>query len=77
MRYSVSAKPFVPPRGFKANVSPEKVLVGLKRAIEKTFDAGKWKELAYLVGNPQAVENHPRLLRSLNWGDDDYSSHVF
>jgi hypothetical protein len=77
MRRSTPAKPFVPPQGFKANASPDKILVGLKRAVERTFDGGKWKELAYLVGNPEAVEDHARLLRSLSWGDEDYPSHVF
>ncbi len=76
MRRSPS-EPFYPPPGFKDSVRPEIILVGLKRAIEKTFDAGRWKELAYLVGNADAVENHSRLLRSLNWGDDDYPGHVF
>jgi hypothetical protein len=71
------AKPFVPPRGFKQGASPEKILVGAKRTIEKSFDAGKWKELAYILGQASVVEEHPRLLRSLGWGDEDYSGHVF
>ncbi len=76
MRHSPS-KPFSAPRGFKSNVRPETIFVGLKRAVESKFDAGHWKELAYLCGNADAVEKHDRLLRSLYWGDDDYSSHVF
>ncbi len=52
-------------------------MVGLKRAAEKAFDAGKWKELAHLLGQPAAVEDHPRLLRSLHWGDEDYPNNVF
>lgn len=56
---------------------PEKIFVALKRAIEKTFDSARWRELAYLVGNANAVEGHSRLLRSLYWGDEDYPNHVF
>lgn len=75
---SVAPRPaFVPPLGFKPDTPPEKIVVALKRAIEKTFDAGKWKELAYLLGIAAAVENHPRLLRSLYWGDPDYPDNVF
>jgi hypothetical protein len=70
-------EPFYPPLGFKEKVRPETILVGLKRAVEGTFDAGRWKELAYLCGNADAVEGHGRLLRSLYWGDEDYPSHVF
>jgi len=33
-------------------------MVGLKRAAEKAFDAGKWKKLAYLLGQSAAVEDH-------------------
>ena len=68
---------FVPPAGFKHDASREKILVGLKRAVEDTFNAGKWKELGYLLGRASAVEDHPRLLRSLSWGDEDYPSNVF
>lgn len=69
-------EPFHPPPGFKGDARPEIILVGLKRAVERTFDAGRWKELAYLCANADAVERHGRLLRSLYFGDDDYSSHV-
>jgi hypothetical protein len=29
------------------------------------------------LGDHDAVANHPRLLRSLHWGDDDYGGHLF
>ncbi len=70
-------EPFYPPSGFRETVRPETILVGLKRVVEKTFDAGRWRELGYLCGNADAVEGHGRLLRSLHWGDDDYPGHVF
>jgi hypothetical protein len=69
--------PFAAPVGFKPDARPEKILVAVKRAVERIFDAGKWKELAYVLGHPEVLDDHPRLLRSLNWGDDDYPSNVF
>jgi AbiJ N-terminal domain 5/Abortive infection C-terminus len=72
-----SEEPFYLPIEYKESASPEKILVGLKRAVVSTFDSGRWKELAYLVGDAKAVEGHARLLRSLDWGDDDYGGHVF
>ena len=49
----------------------------LKRAIVATFDKGDWKELGYEIGNPGLINNHRRLLRSLDWNDDDYAGCVF
>jgi len=72
-----SAGAFHPPPGFRSTARPEKILVAAKRAVEKTFDAMKWKELAYSLGKPSIVENHPRLLRSLHWGDEDYANNTF
>ena len=70
-------KPLLSLPGFRPKIKGETILVGLKRAIEKTFDVGRWKELVYLMGDPELFERHPRLLRSLYWGDDDYSDNVF
>lgn len=39
-------------------------------------DAGRWRELGLLTDTADLIENHPRLLRSLHWGDDDYDGHV-
>ena len=60
----------------RADANRSKVIVALKRAIEATFDEGKWLELGYLVGKEDLISRHPRLLRSLDWGDRDYSGHV-
>ena len=42
----------------------------------ETFDDGKWRELGYLTDTIEAIEGHPRLLRSLHWGDEDYEGNV-
>lgn len=47
-------------------------LVQLKNSVVEDFDSSNWKELAALTNMIDEVENHPRLLRSLSWGDDDY-----
>jgi len=49
----------------------------LKRAISATFSEGDWKELAYEIDDPNIINHHTRLLRSLSWGDDDYEGCVF
>lgn len=61
----------------RPEANPNKVLVGLKRVVVATFNSGSWKELGCLVGRPEAIEEHPRLLRSLSFGDDDYDSCAF
>ncbi len=35
-----------------------------------------WRELGALTEMLDAVSRHPRLLRSLRWGDNDYEGHV-
>lgn len=49
-------------------------LLQLKNAVVEDFDASNWRELAALTNTLDEVENHPRLLRSLSWGDPDYDS---
>jgi hypothetical protein len=56
----------------KANV----VLRALGKAIEAKFDRGAWLELALITDTERQVTRHPRLLRSLEWGDDDYGGRV-
>jgi len=49
----------------------------LKRAIEATFNSEDWKEIGYATDTIEWIQQHPRLLRSLAWGDDDYGGHVY
>lgn len=39
-------------------------------------DSGRWRELGLITDTASRIENHPRLLRSLHFGDDDYDAHV-
>lgn len=47
-------------------------LIQLKNSVVESFDASNWRELGALTNTLDNVENHPRLLRSLSFGDDDY-----
>lgn len=47
-------------------------LIHMKNAVVENFDSTNWRELAALTNMLDEVEQHPRLLRSLNFGDDDY-----
>ena len=52
------------------------LILALKRAMEATLDESDWKELGYLTNTIEWISDHPRLLRSLRWGDPDYAGHV-
>ena len=62
--------------GIKANANHNKIVMALKRCIVDTFNESKWTELGYLTDKNTLISAHPRLLRSLFWGDDDYEGHV-
>ncbi|WP_455920194.1 abortive infection family protein [Priestia megaterium] len=53
-----------------------RLIYALALAIEAKFDAGDWIKLAYEIDEVDAVENHSRLIRSLNWGDPDYPQNI-
>jgi hypothetical protein len=55
---------------------PAKLLLALKRATVDTFDADRWRDLGYETETIDTIERDPRLLRSLGWGDSDYSSRI-
>jgi hypothetical protein len=60
--------------GKTSSIGSSKRLVALKRAIEATFNQDKWLELGALMGELDFVQNDPRLLRSLHFGDVDYGA---
>lgn len=60
----------------KPDANRNKAILALKKAIIATFDDAKWRELGYLTDSINIVSGHPRLLRSLHWGDDDYEGCV-
>ena len=49
----------------------KKVSVISKYALD-SFDEGDWLTLGQITGKVKEVSGHPRLLRSLSFGDDDY-----
>lgn len=62
--------------GMRADADENKIIRAVVKAIEATFDRSRWLELALATDNLDRVKNHPRLLRSLDWGDPDYSACV-
>lgn len=46
------------------------------RIVESAFNPGNWEELGLLTGASDEIDQHPRLLRSLGFGDNDYPSNV-
>jgi hypothetical protein len=53
-----------------------KQLIAIKNHIIAGFNESHWRELGLLTGQTQRIERHPRLLRSLSFGDDDYEGCV-
>ncbi|MBU4524129.1 MAG: hypothetical protein KUA37_00050 [Desulfomicrobium sp.] len=51
-------------------------LVALKNQVVQGFTESHWRELGAITEMLDAVSRHPRLLRSLSWGDEDYEGHV-
>lgn len=54
-----------------------KIVVAVQKAIVEHFTESDWTQLAYETGTQDYLLRHKRLLRSLDWGDDDYGSCVF
>lgn len=53
-----------------------KEIIEIKSEIVKHFGKSEWLELAYLTNCQDIIDDHPRLLRSLSFGDDDYEGNV-
>ncbi len=51
-------------------------LIALTRLAVKNFNVGDWQALGAYTGCSDLVSNHDRLLRSLSFGDDDYSGNA-
>ena len=49
-------------------------ILSLRDKVAEHFDAGNWLEVGLLSGQSNLINKHARLLRSLNFGDDDYPS---
>lgn len=53
-----------------------KKIIALRQRIVANFDAGNWEEVGLLTGQSNTIDRYPRLIRSLNWGDEDYGGNV-
>ena len=53
-----------------------KFKVTLAEALSARMDESEWKKLSVLYGLNERITDHPRFLRSLKWGDEDYEGHV-
>jgi hypothetical protein len=51
-------------------------ILALRERIVSHFDASDWEEIGLLTGLSDIIKRHPRLLRSLSWGDEDYAGNV-
>lgn len=54
-----------------------KLVLALQRAVSDQFTQTDWEEFGYETGEHNYISEHPRLMRSLYFGDDDYGACVF
>lgn len=53
-----------------------RLIYALGLAIESKFGASDWIKLEYEIDAVEEIEGHHRLLRSLSWGDPDYTQNI-
>jgi hypothetical protein len=63
-------------RTLQQTLSDTRLLVPLKDTAVQCFTSEHWLELGAMTNCLDLVRNHPRLLRSLSWGDPDYSGNA-
>jgi hypothetical protein len=51
-------------------------IIELRERIVANFTAENWGDVGVLTQQAEVIDNHDRLLRSLSWGDEDYSGNV-
>ena len=51
-------------------------ILALRETVAAHFDANDWDEVGLLTGFADPIRKHPRLLRSLSWGDEDYDANA-
>lgn len=52
------------------------LILELKRRIEEDFTSSNWEEAGLLTDSSHIISSHPRLLRSLSFGDQDYGGNI-
>lgn len=60
----------------RADAKANRATLAFGRAIEATFTRGDWLELGLITDSDEIIRGHRRLLRSLDWGDPDYSGNI-
>lgn len=58
------------------NIDHQKELIEIKNQIARHFTKSDWLDFGYTLGSYEVIEGHPRLLRSLSFGDDDYEGNI-
>jgi AbiJ-like protein len=53
-----------------------KDIARLGQCVVANFNLGNWREVGLLTGQADVINEYPRLLRSLDWGDPDYAGNV-
>lgn len=52
------------------------LILNLKYRIEQDFTSSNWEEVGLLTDSSHIISGHPRLLRSLSFGDPDYGGNI-
>jgi hypothetical protein len=60
----------------RTDAKASKALLAISKAVEATFSKGDWLALGLATDSQEVITGHSRLLRSLDWGDSDYSGNV-
>ncbi len=58
------------------NLEDGKRIIAVKEKIISNFTTEHWQDIGMLTESSNLINNHSRLLRSLWWGDEDYSGNV-
>ncbi len=62
---------------WRDDASPDLVVLAVGKCLGARMTGSKWTELGLLAGTRERLDQHPRLLRSLRFGDDDYQACVY
>lgn len=62
---------------WRRDAPSNQVQLAVGRCLIAVMDASRWTELGLLTDTVKVIDRHPRLLRSLRFGDDDYGACVF
>ena len=62
---------------WRSDAPPNQIQLAVGRCLIAVMDASRWTELGLLTDTADVIDRHPRLLRSLRSGDDDYGAYVF